>query len=74
MSTDPSTFWEPSSDRHTGTGALYSDAARDHQLREAGAFHRQRALRHQHVHDGVDEGAGDVLRKNFLFRFIFFLQ
>jgi adenosylmethionine-8-amino-7-oxononanoate aminotransferase len=30
VTTDPSTFWEPSSDRHTGTGALYSDAARDH--------------------------------------------
>ena len=30
MSTYPSDVWEPSSDRHTGTGALYSDAARDH--------------------------------------------
>ena len=30
MSTYPSDVWEPSSDRHTATGALYSDAARDH--------------------------------------------
>ncbi|MFQ6170273.1 aspartate aminotransferase family protein [Oryzobacter sp. R7] len=30
MTTEPSTVWEPSSDRHTATGALYSDAARDH--------------------------------------------
>ena len=30
MSTYPSEVWEPSSDKHTGTGALYSDAARDH--------------------------------------------
>ena len=30
MTTEPSTVWEPSSDRHTATGKLYSDAARDH--------------------------------------------
>ena len=30
MSTYPSDVWEPSSDRHTATGKLYSDAARDH--------------------------------------------
>ena len=30
MTTSPSAVREPSSDRHTPTGALYTDAARDH--------------------------------------------
>ncbi len=30
MTTEPSAIWEPSSDRHTHTGKLYSEAARDH--------------------------------------------
>ena len=30
MTTYPSDVWEPSSDQHTATGKLYSDAARDH--------------------------------------------
>ena len=30
MTTDSSAVWEPTSQLHTGTGALYSDAARDH--------------------------------------------
>lgn len=30
MSIHPNDVWEPSSDRHTATGALYSEAARDH--------------------------------------------
>ena len=30
MTTEPSAIWEPSSDRHTRTGKLYSEAARDH--------------------------------------------
>jgi adenosylmethionine-8-amino-7-oxononanoate aminotransferase len=30
MTIYPADVWEPSSDRHTPTGALYSDAARDH--------------------------------------------
>jgi len=30
MTTEPSAIWEPSSDRHTPTGALYAEAARDH--------------------------------------------
>jgi adenosylmethionine-8-amino-7-oxononanoate aminotransferase len=30
VTTEPTAVWEPSSDRHTATGALYSDAARDH--------------------------------------------
>ena len=30
MTIYPSEIWEPSSDYHTGTGKLYSEAARDH--------------------------------------------
>jgi adenosylmethionine-8-amino-7-oxononanoate aminotransferase len=30
MSINPNEVWEPSSDRHTSTGKLYSEAARDH--------------------------------------------
>ncbi len=30
MTTEPSAIWEPSSERHTRTGKLYSEAARDH--------------------------------------------
>ncbi|WP_051750407.1 aspartate aminotransferase family protein [Phycicoccus jejuensis] len=30
MTIHPNDVWEPSSDRHTATGALYSEAARDH--------------------------------------------
>ena len=30
MTTYPADVWEPSSDRHTASGALYSEAARDH--------------------------------------------
>ena len=50
MTTYPSEVWEPSSDRHTPTGALYSEAARDHLW--------MHFTRHSTFEDHADGGLG----------------
>ena len=53
MTTEPTPVYEPSSDRHTPTGALYSEAARDHLW--------MHFTRHSTFEDKTDGGAGHTV-------------
>ncbi|MEI2779223.1 MAG: aspartate aminotransferase family protein [Tetrasphaera sp.] len=53
MTTYPSEIWEPSSDRHTATGKLYSEAARDHLW--------MHFTRHSVFEDHADGGLGHTV-------------